>query len=228
MGKEELLAEKVVAYLQDLHWDVYQEVKPKGFGEVADIVAVQSNRVWIIEVKMSFSLAVIAQAYNWRNFAHWVSIAVPSPKRYKSFGYKVLKHYGIGLIRVSDYTGSLAEDIIKPRLLRKALSKKILGSLCEEQKTYAKAGNNRSEFYSPFKRTCNEVARAVHANPGINMKSLIEKIDHHYASVSSAKTSLRYWTDAGKIQGVRAERDGRIIKFYPENKPLNLSERGLT
>ena len=219
MGKEELLAEKVVAYLQDLHWDVYQEVKPRGFGEVADIVAVQSNRIWIIETKTSFSLAVIAQAYNWRNFAHCVSIAVPSARRYskRDFGSDILRHYGLGLLRVYDqYEGSVVEDV-RARLHRNSLSKKILGSLCEEQKTYAKAGNNRGSYYSPFKRTCHEVARTVHANPGISLKSLIEKVDHHYASASSARTSLRYWAEAGKIRGIRMEKEGKFIKFYPES-----------
>jgi hypothetical protein len=221
MGKEELLAEKVVAYLQDLHWDVYQEVKPKGFGGIADIVAVQSNRVWVIETKTTFSLAVIAQARRWKNFAHWVSVAVPSVRRSGSrtdIGCEILRHYGIGLIRVYDhYEGILAEDV-KPRLARKALAGKILSSLCKEQKTYSKAGNNRSEYYSPFKRTCNEVARAVHANPGINLKSLIEKVDHHYASASSARNSLRYWAETGKIRGIRMERDGKFIKFFPSKE----------
>jgi len=92
----------------------------------------------------------------------------------------------------------------------------ITKSLCAEHKTFAKAGNNRSEYYSPFKRTCDEVSRAVRKNPGINMKSLIENITHHYASASSAKASLSYWVKTGKIKGIKMEHDGRSIKFYPE------------
>lgn len=218
MGHEERLAEKVVAYLHDLQWDVYQEVKVKESGNIADIVAVQGRRIWIIETKMSFSLALISQAMEWRKFAHWVSVAVPTPKLTSSWkgrdcGEKILDTFGVGVLWVDSY-GQIVTRI-RPKLFRQAFTDFISQNLYQEQKTYAKAGNDRSEYYSPFRRTCNLIAKTVSENPGINLKTLIEKVDHHYASVSSARSSIRHWAEAGKIRGIRMERDGRFIKFYP-------------
>lgn len=224
MNDEAVLAAPVVDYLNDLHWEVYQEVKVNGCSSIADIVAVQGKRIWIIEVKTSFSLALIAQAMAWEGYAHWVSVAVPKPKRpsYKTLecGRKILKHYGIGMLMV-DTKGVVdtwgLTGPVKPSLNRHAPRiQTILNGLCDEQKTYAKAGNNRGEFYSPFKRTCDNIVRIVKSNPGINLKSLIETVDHHYASVASARSSIRYWADTGKIKGIKMERNGRFINFYPD------------
>ena len=64
--KETVLAEKVIAWLEDYGWDVYQEVQIFPAGEVCDIVAVQNRIVWAIETKTTFCLAVIAQAEKWK------------------------------------------------------------------------------------------------------------------------------------------------------------------
>ena len=91
------LAEKVIEYLQDLKWEVYQEVTIHG--QIADIVAIQNGLIWIIECKKSLSLDVIAQAEHWTHYANYVSVAVPKTYRNnngRQFAYKVLKQYGIG------------------------------------------------------------------------------------------------------------------------------------
>ena len=67
-----------------------------------------------------------------------------------------------------------------------------------------------------------DIARTVHANPGINLKSLIEKVDHHYASASSARASLRYWAEAGKIKGIRMGKDWKLARFYPLKGVVNV------
>ena len=61
----------------------------------------------------------------------------------------------------------------------------------------------------------------MHANPGINLKSLIEKVDHHYASASSVRASLRYWAEVGKIEGIRMGKDLKLIRFYPLKEVVN-------
>ena len=66
-----------------------------------------------------------------------------------------------------------------------------------------------------------DIARTVHTNPGINLKSLIEKVDHHYASASSARASLRYWAEAGKIEEIRMGKDWKFMRFYPSKGVVN-------
>ena len=73
------VAKVVVAWLRNQHWDVHQEVAPGGGGSPrADIVGVQGRRLYVVEVKTAFSLAVVEQAMGWLRSAHYVSVAVPA------------------------------------------------------------------------------------------------------------------------------------------------------
>lgn len=64
---EQQVAEIVVAWLESLGADVYQEVEC-GTG-VADIVARIGAELWIVEVKTSLSLALLCQAMERRRLA---------------------------------------------------------------------------------------------------------------------------------------------------------------
>ena len=61
----------------------------------------------------------------------------------------------------------------------------------------------------------------MHTNPGINLKSLIEKVDHHYASASFSRASLRYWAEARKTKGIRMGKDWKLARFYPLKEVVN-------
>ena len=65
--KELELAKSVVEWLQDQHWEVYQEVQR--YSTTADIVAVQGPLVWVVECKTSLSIGVMLQASRW--MAHY-------------------------------------------------------------------------------------------------------------------------------------------------------------
>lgn len=201
------VAARVVQWLQDHDWEVYQEVQINSYGAVADIVATFNNLTWVIEVKTGLNIAVIAQAVHWTRYAHYVSVAIPSG-HYHSFFDDILKWKGIGLIL------NLWESI-RPRLNRKAYSDKLRRSLCNEHKTFAPAGNADGRRFTPYQNTCLQVAREVVAMPGITVKELIGRIDHHYGSISTARSCILRWAEAGYIKGVRVERDGSFIRFYP-------------
>lgn len=215
------LAEAVVAWLEDLKWEVYQEIQIHYGGEIADIVAVQGPVVWVIETKKTFSLNLIGQCDRWTRYAHYVSAAIPVRKFSVggNFGYTVCEKFGIGLMEVPEPDGwSRINELLKPKLRRTAMAKEITSCLTEEHKTFAKAGNPDGRRLTPFQITCQRVAKKVKANPGISLKDLIEGLDHHYASSQSARSSISTWVQAGMIEGIKVERDGRFLRFYVEEE----------
>ena len=221
--KETDLAKSVVEWLESQFWDVYQEVKI--YQSVADIIALQGPLVWAIECKTGLTLGLIGQALNWRNRANLVSVAIPQRKtqhftKARTMGNKILKDYGIGCLTVRE-NGEINNYQHRPKLNRKARTKDIKNFLCEEQKHFAKAGS-QNKHYTPFRQTSLKVIRIVKKHPGIILKDLIDKLEyHHYASDVSAKASISHWIQTGVIKGIRYEKDGRYLRFYPDDKIKN-------
>lgn len=234
---ERSVAERVVAWLRDMQWDVYQEVQVRSSGGRADIVATHGSLVWVVEVKMNLCIRVMEQAYRWKWCAHYVSIAVPplTPKQrcrtamVKPFAERILRDYGIGLFIVSTADRAYSFDHpcstrLGPALHRKADADYLRSSLHEEQKTWTAAGNSHGEYYSPFRATCKQVALHVKHNPGCTLKELIDGINHHYASDTSARSALVQWIRGGVVPGVRSENDGRRIRLYAEEQEHGMDE----
>lgn len=217
------LALKVINWLEAQHWEIYQEVKVNN--SIADIVAIQGHLVWIIECKLSLSLNLIAQALEWRRDAHFVSVAIPKrksryPTKARRIALHILKHWGIGILRVRANKDIGRRFVSPPSINRKASTGRIKDSLNEHQKHWAPAGSVNG-CWTPFKETSGRIVRAVNKNPGIILKDLIDKVDHHYASDASAKACIKKWVVEGIIKGIRCKRDGKFLKFYPEDKIVN-------
>mgnify|MGYP001605842102 FL=1 len=222
-NSEEDFAATLVEWLKDLKWEVYQEVQTSRGDSRADIVAVQGQLVWVIETKLSFSLELLWQAWNWKHWAHYVSVAVPQGM-HGSKAKRMMEHFsrlmGIGLITghrsgFSKLDGGSFEEEVAPALDRTAEVSSLRETLTERHKTYAKAGNSHGLFYSPFRKTCETVREAVRIKPGITMKELIDGIETHYHSTKTARTSLAKWIEKGVVDGVRSERDGKFLRLYP-------------
>ena len=223
---EEELAAVVIAWLEDMRWDVYQEVQV--YSGVADIVAVNGAVVWIVECKKTLSLALLYQAWNWNGYGNYVSVAVPrgDPYRRQPKGRHAakmfLREHGIGLLTVGKNTWSEIEnpffvgEEIKPKLSRSQLVQRVRDVLHPEQKTYAKAGNPNGKRFTAFQATVMNLKDAVQKEPGITLGALIEKVSHHYATPASAKSCIPGYIYSGVITGLRLERDGRQLKVYPE------------
>ena len=213
--KETDLSAKVVEWLQDQRWEVYQEVKFGGWAygqRCADIVAVNGPIMWIIECKTSCSLAVIEQAHRWIRTANMVSIAVP---KQNNFSEHVCRAFGIGIISLCKHVCDIGvSENVRPKLWRFS-TKRYRDKLEPEHKTFAKAGTSSGKSWTPFTRTCREVLNAVNRQPGLSIKDLIKGIDHHYNTASTARASLKLWIEKGKVPGVRMERDGRFLRVYP-------------
>ncbi|MDY7037906.1 MAG: hypothetical protein SV375_17310 [Thermodesulfobacteriota bacterium] len=211
---EEDVAKHVVEWLDTQGWEVYQEVQIATYGVVADIIAVQKPLLWIIECKTSLSIAVMEQAYRWKGYANFVSVAVPKSnnRRGRAFAETILKNFGIGLLNVR---GNDVHENISPLLNRKPSKKRILAILHDEQKTYAAAGNANNKRWTPYQQTCINILQEVNKQPGITMKELMERIKHHYQTNATARSCLYRWAGMGIIKGVCVKRDGRLIRFYP-------------
>lgn len=95
---EQLVAEIVISWLEAYEADVYQEVQVSG--GVADIVARVRAELWIVEVKTSLSLALVAQAMDRRRLAHRVFVAAPYSRSMREVE-PILRETGIGLLDVS-------------------------------------------------------------------------------------------------------------------------------
>lgn len=221
-ASETELAPPIIAYLEHLHWDIYQEVQPKHCATIADIVAVQNKVVWVIELKRTFSLDVIHQARQWRRLAHYTSIVVPHvPKRTdgRIMGEQILKDWGIGIMEVRPPSFSMdqverVERKHPPALHRSAMASQIRDSLSPEHKTFAAAGTASSSRWTPFRRTCQDVLNVVTEQPGILLKDLVEQIKHHYTNDQSARGALAEWIRKGVVPGVRLEeREKRLHVF---------------
>jgi hypothetical protein len=223
-ASEEDFAATLVAWLKAAHWEIYQEVEPHRSGSIADIVAVQGPVVWIVETKLSFNPEVLWQATQWNQWAHYVSVAVPTCGR-RNERRLLLERYarqnGIGVLESSTYDRQEYDfrEEVKPEFVRRPGEvDKLKICLTEERKTYAKAGNADGRRYTPWKATCDAVRRAVEESPGITMKECIDGIKHHYSSNSCARNSMAKWIDAGKVEGVRSKRDGKFLRLYLTEK----------
>jgi hypothetical protein len=218
---EQELAAVVVAWLQDLRWDVYQEVQIQSYEPIADIVAVNERGLtWIVETKRSFGFKVLSQADEWIGSANYVSVAVPMRRGNLSrLEVKTLKWLGIGCLYI--YSHQDVSEQVQPRLQRRLKWKKqIKEYLTEKHKTFASAGNAAGRRLTPFQNTCDEILREVRWSPGITLKELLSKVSTHYHSTATAKSCILQWGKKGIIRGVRFEKDGKVWRLYERKAPL--------
>ena len=228
--KEVDIARPVVRYLESHGWDVYQEVNSL-FG-IADIVAVLDKHLWIVEVKSTLSLALIAQAKRWVGSAHWVSVAIPTRKSVfcsdaRRVGMDILSDLGVGVLKVvvekDGADGRVAEHLShEPKMIRKpnlGPLKTIRDGLVPQQKNFAEAGSVGGAHWTPYKQTCSEVYQYVKRHPGCTVKELIdEKGKYHYSTSSSARHSLSAMARLGHVPGVVARRKGRKLCLFIEEE----------
>jgi hypothetical protein len=210
------LAIKVIAWLEEQHWDVYQEVIfPHASGR-ADIVAVRAGYLWIIECKTSLTFTVLEQAAAWR--CHFRSIAVPSTRgdRGRGIVYDIARDYlRIGVLTVG---GNYVREYGKAPLMREhhQRSKWMIQQLKPEHKHAAKAGSNGGGYYTPYRATMDQVKRFIAANPGCTLKEIMTEIQdrHHYASDQSARTCVRVALESWENSWCAVRFDGSANHYY--------------
>jgi hypothetical protein len=220
------LAAAVVTWLSENGFDVYQEVTVPG--GVADIVAVKFREAWIVEVKTSWSLDLLAQCIDRKRCANRVYAAVPS-MRGGGFGTRAAMalDLGIGTIKIGHgYSNrppylegfDVSFDTLAPRITRVPMAASL--KLEEGHKTHAKAGAPcAAGRWTPFRSTCESLRRVVEEEPGLMLADAMRRTKHHYHNDATARSSMATWAQAGKVEGVRAEMDGKRIRLYPAVTP---------
>jgi hypothetical protein len=224
MGKgfssEKDLAAILVGWLQDQGWEVYQEVQCGRYGGVCDIVAVRYPVTWAIECKMTLSMGVIGQAYRWKSYANYTSVCVPDTR---SSGYEftrqVMKDYGIGKLSVLSNTMDWRDRVVQVNgSFNRRISMSLKQSLCDEQKTWAMAGNAEGKRFTPFQNTKSQIQTLVKRKGQVAFKDLVSSITHHYASDIAARVSLKHWIENGIIENVIIKREGKKLFVEWEEK----------
>lgn len=224
---EQAVAELVVAYLEHAGADVYQEVEVSG--GVADIVARVRAELWIVEVKTSLSLALIAQGMERRRLAHRVYLAAPHTKNLREVS-PLCEELGLGLLDVREGDAGWEAsryDYGHPRVRVAVESRRwnsrpvsLAAALRPEHKTHAKAGAiGAGGRWTPFRETCSLLARLVERQPGITLKEAIDSIKHHYSSKSSARIHLADFIQRGIVEGVELRRSHEThgaLHLYPK------------
>lgn len=212
---ETWLAEKVVDWLVLQKWKVYQEVQFGQGGNVADIVAIQGQVMWAIECKTTMTLAVMEQAHHW--LMHYRSIAVPAVRNRdgRGFSYQIAKDYlKIGVLEVDD-TGYVEERVNAPfqRCNNDWLKRRYLPWICEEQKTFAKAGSNNKDQYTPYKRTIISVREYIQKNPYCTIKQILDNVETHYSG-TFPKASLRQALVNWEQSWCGMDTNGKETKYF--------------
>ena len=229
-NREQDLAARVVGWLQQDGWDVWQELQDRYSGPVLDICARRGPATHAIECKMEASFAVLEQAMEWRGRANFVSVAVPvrtlrasaSTVRSRRMFGRCCEAFGLGLIEVSideDWrqirwgVGQMA------RVREDRFFCPLAELLTDERRAWpAAAGNNRSERYTPFREFCARVRVVVEAEPGITVRAAVERAgEHHYSSDKAARSSILHWIVSGKVHGVRAKPGSRCMQLFPSS-----------
>lgn len=198
--KETELAQDVVNFLND--YDLYYEVWD------VDIIAKMGNILTAVEVKTILNFKVIEQAFKNRNLFNYSYIAVPYAK-YRNFQYKICEDYGIGVLQLtySRYNGRLldVEEIVKPKLNRKAYAIKTIKLTLEDKKSIPGASGRDGTTRTAFKITIENMVSYIKRHPECTLKKCLEDIDFHWANMASAKGCVYARINEGIIKEFRLE-----------------------
>lgn len=204
----------VVEWLQDQHWDVYQEVQVYQYGPIADIMAVQDGRLWAIECKAALTFKVLEQAQSWG--AHYRSIAVPySRTRHGGLAYRVARDMlRVGVLEVLDSHIRVEVDapIVRHNHNR---AKGIIARLSPEHKTSAKAGSRNGGHYTPYRCTIDAVRSFIVRYPGCYLCDIMAEIGKgHYSTTGAARASIKKALETWESDWCLIDGSGREARYY--------------
>lgn len=215
---ETAVAAPVVAWLDGMWDDVYQEIKADGY--IADIVATRRYKhallVAVIEAKTRLNFDVIAQALRWKWCANYAWVATPGLHgRPRDAAILALRSLGLGWLTVSPYPAPLVQEAVAPALRRRVTPEIMLAALRPEQKTYVPAGSPGGKSWTPWRATCHAVAEMVRQHPeGIPLRDVINRTDHHYSRSSVARACIARDAELGRIEGVELRRIGYAVTLH--------------
>lgn len=210
------VAARVITYLDGIGCDVYQEVTLPRSSDIADIVAVHADEVWVVETKTSWSLDLLDQCANRRRYAHRVFAGVPLRRGFQGRACLAAElKIGSIAVKLDRRTGEAVEarGYQQGPLLGGPLADQLRASLRPQHKTRAPAGTSGGGRFTPYVATCEALREIVEKEPGITLPEAVSKITHHYSSRASAISSLAKWIERGKVPGVAGVRREAIMRL---------------
>lgn len=187
------LAREIVKWLEKEGWTVYKEVLPKRLTKIADIVGVKDDKIWVIETKLAFGSKVIEQAYYWKSYADYVSIAVPTSNGDRNIVLNFfMEEKGIGCFKVTkgwDENSSWIHESKKAKLIEKNMKSYIVESLTEAHKESV-AGSFGGGYITPYKQTIDQVKALLKREGAKTVKEIVASVKHHYSSDAVARNTL--------------------------------------
>ena len=211
--KEVDVAGFAVAYMKAQGWEVYQEVDFGG--SRADIVATQGEEIMVVEAKAAMTFALLEQAIGWKQYADRIVVVTPLRKNVGKFALvHCLDHLQFGWWSICQESVHVE---VEPPKLEAGLADRLRESLCDEQKNYAEAGTS-GKYWTPYKAFAKAVKEAVEKSPGLPVKEIIWRVNHHYASSSSAIANLRKGAELGWIEGVELRKVEGKMCLFPQVK----------
>ena len=210
---EEEMATYVIAWLENQDYEVFQEVQMSPKSKRADLVGRRGSTIAIVETKLSFGEKVIEQANRWRHEATFTLVAVPVVHHHALLEY-ACRELGIGILTVSRFEGAWVH--MSPQMNRRRGSR-LANTLNYGHKTHGVAGAPHSDYWTPFRATCDRLREYLTKHDGATLKECMGEIQHHYQTPSTARGAIRKWVERGKVPGVRAELQGRAIHLFLTN-----------
>jgi len=216
---ETALAGCVVSWLRGQGYDVYQEVQAGRDQAIADVVVDVDGRGWIIEVKRTLGLALLAQADRWVRgaSAFWVSVAVPAGKTKvftpsQGLARQICLEKGIGLILVGG-PSDVWEKI--PARLHRGARHDLLKHCVPRHRDFCPAGSARGQYWTAYRRTMEHVKHFLARHGPSTAKQIVDHVATHYASASTARACLlkRLQTIEAEKGWVTCSREGRAWLF---------------
>lgn len=203
--KETEVAQYAVDLLHDLRFDCYYEV-PLATGR-ADIIAVLGSVVWIVETKVSFSLALLDQAARrLRERCSGVLLVTGSAPRRDGAALQWCEQNGVGVV-------CMVGGLRAWPALRRVDTSKLRASLQPEHKTFAQAGSCGT-YWTPFKRLSTALAASLQPGPlAEQMERLLPLLDDYKPrrKPSAQRRAVAEYLAGGLIEGWGLKREGRQL-----------------
>ncbi len=205
--KETELARKVIAWLEEKGWDVYQEVQIRELGPIADIVAIKDGKVWAIECKTAYGSGVLGQADRW--YTDFKSVAVPFRGRGYAKGRK-----DVGIIAVYG-NGEVSIAVDAPEMEWHHESKVFINTVTDRHKTFCVAGSPGGGHLTAYKLTMEKVENFVSENPGCTARQIVDELGKmHYASEAGARGSLSTSMQTHEFEFYEVDTSVRPARYY--------------
>lgn len=237
--EETELCGMVIEWMRHDGWDIYEEVRTGYAEHRADIVGMRHGISHVVEVKNSLSLAVLAQASNWRGHTHYISIAVPRTKKQntaynidhaRKFAHSICREIGIGVLEIDLRPGwKTIEQVVAPALNRHIGHEwydHYIGDIVHEMHNEMGQAGSRNRYFTPFRKTCENLTETVKLFPRWHsIKDAVEmiKTDWHYRSEQSGRSALGKFLQKGGskvLPRIDAQMIGRnyLLRYIPDEE----------